>query len=83
MALPGTETIRFRRPTTGPNAPAQKSEAKKDEFGSMAPLGWKRRHQGLLQDKLSRWVGREGGGSERARHDFRSTANPLNGEAAC
>ncbi|GFZ47156.1 hypothetical protein JCM24511_04899 [Saitozyma sp. JCM 24511] len=54
MALPGTETIRFRRPTTGPNAPAQKSEPKKDEFGSMAPLGWKRRHQGLLQDKLGR-----------------------------
>jgi alpha-1,2-mannosyltransferase len=58
MALPGTETIRFRRPTTGPNAPAQKTEPKKDEFGSMAPLGWKRRHQGLLQDKLSRWVAR-------------------------
>ncbi|KIR99848.1 alpha-1,2-mannosyltransferase [Cryptococcus deuterogattii 2001/935-1] len=54
MALPGTETIRFRRPTTGPNAVEQKKEPKKDEFGSLAPIGWKRRHQGLLQDQLKR-----------------------------
>lgn len=56
MALPGTETIRFRRPTTGPNAVEQKKEPKKDEFGSLAPIGWKRRHQGLLQDQLKRCV---------------------------
>lgn len=55
MALPGTETIRFRRPTAGPNAVEQKKEEpKKDEFGSLAPVGWKRRHQGLLQDQLKR-----------------------------
>lgn len=53
MALPGTETIRFRRPTTGPNAIAPKEE-KRDEFGSLAPQGWKRRHQGLLQDQVGR-----------------------------
>ncbi|WRT69234.1 uncharacterized protein IL334_006218 [Kwoniella shivajii] len=56
MALPGTETIRFRRPTTGPNAPQPKAEPKKDEFGSMAPVGYKRRHQGLLQDQVRRNV---------------------------
>lgn len=56
MALPGTETIRFRRPTTGPNAVEQKKEPKKDEFGSLAPIGWKRRHQSLLQDQLKRCV---------------------------
>lgn len=55
MALPGTETIRFRRPTAGPNAVAQKSdEPKKDQFGDLAPTGWKRRHQGLLQDQVGR-----------------------------
>jgi len=53
MALPGTETIRFRRPTAGPNA-VQPKEEKKDEFGSLAPQGWKRRHQGLLQDQVGR-----------------------------
>jgi len=53
MALPGTETVRFRRPTTGPNAVAPKAP-EKDEFGSLAPQGWKRRHQGLLQDKVGR-----------------------------
>jgi len=56
MAMPGTETVRFRRPTTGPNAVAPKAP-EKDQFGSLAPQGWKRRHQGLLQDKLGRWVG--------------------------
>lgn len=55
MALPGTETVRFRRPTTGPNAPTPK-EVKKDEFGSLAPEGWKRRHQGILQDQVGRSV---------------------------
>ncbi|TXT09120.1 hypothetical protein VHUM_02594 [Vanrija humicola] len=55
MALPGTETIRFRRPTAGPNAVAQKSdEPKKDQFGDLAPTGWKKRHQGLLQDQVGR-----------------------------
>ncbi|WVQ81367.1 hypothetical protein IAT38_003490 [Cryptococcus sp. DSM 104549] len=55
MALPGTETVRFRRPTAGPNAVAQKAEEpKRDEFGSLAPIGWKRRHQGLLQDLTRR-----------------------------
>jgi len=29
-------------------------EIKKDEFGSMAPQGWKRRHQGILQDLVGR-----------------------------
>lgn len=53
MAMPGTETIRFRRPTTGPNAPKPKEE-KRDEFGSLAPQGWKRRHQALLQDQVGR-----------------------------
>lgn len=56
MAMPGTETVRFRRPTTGPNAVAPK-EVKKDQFGSLAPEGWKRRHQGLLQDLVGRCVG--------------------------
>ncbi|WVQ93059.1 hypothetical protein IAU59_000123 [Kwoniella sp. CBS 9459] len=57
MAMPGTETIRFRRPTSGPNAISQSGkdkEPKKDEFGSMAPTGFKRRHQGLLQDQVGR-----------------------------
>ncbi|ORY24212.1 putative mannosyltransferase [Naematelia encephala] len=54
MALPGTETVRFRRPTAGPNAVAPKAEPAKDQFGSMAPQGWKRRHQGILQDKVGR-----------------------------
>ncbi|WWD06916.1 hypothetical protein V865_005013 [Kwoniella europaea PYCC6329] len=54
MSLPGTETIRFRRPTTGPNAQKAAEEPKKDEFGSMAPLGFKKRHQGLLQDQVGR-----------------------------
>ena len=53
MAMPGTETIRFRRPTNK-NEPAP--EPKKDQFGEMAPQGWKRRHQGLLQDLLRRCV---------------------------
>lgn len=51
--IPGTEQVRFRRPTTGPNAVKPK-EIKKDEFGSMAPQGWKRRHQGILQDLVGR-----------------------------
>ncbi|WVQ74450.1 hypothetical protein IAR50_004051 [Cryptococcus sp. DSM 104548] len=55
MALPGTETVRFRRPTAGPNAVAPSTQApKKDEFGSMAPTGFKARHQGLLQDQSGR-----------------------------
>ncbi|KAL7421010.1 mannosyltransferase [Cryptotrichosporon argae] len=54
MALPGTETMRFRRPTAGPNAAPAPSAPKKDEFGSLAPQGWKRRHQGLLQDQVGR-----------------------------
>lgn len=53
MAMPGTETIRFRRPTNK-NDPAP--EPKRDQFGDMAPQGWKRRHQGLLQDLLRRYV---------------------------
>ena len=53
--MPGTETVRFRRPTTGPNA-AQPKEIKKDEFGKMAAEGWKRRHQGILQDQVGRSV---------------------------
>jgi alpha-1,2-mannosyltransferase len=51
--MPGTETVRFRRPTTGPNA-VQPKEIKKDEFGKMAAEGWKRRHQGILQDQVGR-----------------------------
>lgn len=54
-AIPGTESVRFRRPTTGPNAVKPK-EIKKDEFGSMAPQGWRRRHQGILQDQVGRYV---------------------------
>lgn len=53
MNIPGTESVRFRRPTTGPNA-VKAAEPQKDQFGSMAPQGWKRRHQGLLQDQLGR-----------------------------
>lgn len=57
MNPPGTEGIRFRRPTTGPNAEnARKEEPKLDQFGSMAPLGWKKRHMGLLQDLVGRCV---------------------------
>lgn len=57
MAMPGTETIRFRYPTSGPNARVQKPvEEKKDQFGNMASQGWKRRHQGLLQDQTGRSV---------------------------
>ncbi|BEI92503.1 uncharacterized protein CcaverHIS019_0501310 [Cutaneotrichosporon cavernicola] len=48
---PGVETIRFRRPT---NKPVEKKEPEKDQFGSLAPQGWKRRHQGLLQDQVRR-----------------------------
>lgn len=55
MSMPGTETVRFRRPTTGPNA-VQPKEIKKDEFGKMAAEGWKRRHQGILQDQVGRSV---------------------------
>lgn len=51
--IPGTEQVRFRRPTTGPNAVKPK-EIKKDQFGSLAPQGWKRRHQGILQDLVGR-----------------------------
>jgi alpha-1,2-mannosyltransferase len=56
--LPGTESVRFRYPTTGPNArvPKVPEPPKKDQFGSMAPQGWKRRHQGLLQDQVGRYV---------------------------
>lgn len=54
MAMPGTETIRFRRPTAGPNAVAAKKPAP-DGFGSQGPKeAWKRRHQGLLQDQVGR-----------------------------
>ena len=52
--IPGTESVRFRRPTTGPNAPKPK-EIKKDQFGSLAPEGWKRRHTGILQDLVGRY----------------------------
>ena len=59
MALPGTESLRFRRPTSGPNYVAPNvTEVKVDQFGSQAPRGWKRRHQGLLQDKVGRWAWR-------------------------
>lgn len=61
MAMPGTETIRFRRPTAGPNAIAAKKkkaeeEIKVDKFGGKhAPApAWKRRHLGLLQDQVGR-----------------------------
>ncbi|KAK4689384.1 hypothetical protein P7C73_g729, partial [Tremellales sp. Uapishka_1] len=55
MALrPGTETIRFRQPTGAGNAVAVKKEEVYDEFGNVTPIGWKRRHQGLLQDKVRR-----------------------------
>lgn len=55
MALPGTESVRFRRPTSGPHAVAtETAEPQLDQFGSQASLGWKRRHQGLLQDKVGR-----------------------------
>lgn len=57
MNIPGTESVRFRRPTTGPNA-VKSGEPEKDQFGSLAPQGWKRRHQGLLQDQLGRCVER-------------------------
>ncbi|WWD21173.1 hypothetical protein CI109_105657 [Kwoniella shandongensis] len=55
MALPGTETVRFRRPTSGPNAiVVPKTEPERDEFGTLAPTGYRRRHQGLLQDQTRR-----------------------------
>ncbi|WVR08923.1 hypothetical protein IAU60_005982 [Kwoniella sp. DSM 27419] len=54
MALPGTETVRFRRPTHGPTAVAVKKQEEKDQFGNMAPTGFKKRHQGLLQDQVGR-----------------------------
>ncbi|WVN87816.1 uncharacterized protein L203_103011 [Cryptococcus depauperatus CBS 7841] len=59
MSLPGTETIRIRRPNPAPTAVGQNKEVeKKDEFGNVLPIGWKRRHQGLLQDQVAR--GRRG-----------------------
>ena len=60
---PGTETIRFRRPTAGPNAVAEKQKKVQeddirdvDRFGGKhAPLpAWKKRHRGLLQDQVGR-----------------------------
>lgn len=51
MAMPGTETIRFRRPT---NVAGPTKVEEKDQFGNAAPSGWKRRHQGLLQDQVGR-----------------------------
>lgn len=53
-ALPGTENVRFARPTNGPTVTP--TPPKRDEFGSLAPQGWKRRHQGILQDKIGRSV---------------------------
>ncbi|EIW67903.1 hypothetical protein TREMEDRAFT_44918 [Tremella mesenterica DSM 1558] len=56
MALPGTETLRFRRPTTGPNAikpNKDKAGKDKDTFGTLGQA-WKRRHGGLLQDQVGR-----------------------------
>lgn len=56
MAMPGTETIRFRRPTTGPNAQVAE-QAPSDKFGGkFAPdvQKWRRRHMGLLQDLVGR-----------------------------
>lgn len=53
---PGTETIRFRRPTAGPNA-QQQGGTDVDKFGGKyGPdvKGWKRRHMGLLQDLVGR-----------------------------
>jgi hypothetical protein len=52
MALPGTETVRFRRPID-PSAPAPKAKEEKDEFGKLVPR-WKKRHLGLLQDLVGR-----------------------------
>jgi alpha-1,2-mannosyltransferase len=51
MYRPGVETVRFRRPT---NKPVEQKEPEKDQFGSLAPQGWKKRHQGVLQDQLRR-----------------------------
>lgn len=57
----GTETIRFRRPTAGPNAVSQttinSNGEQVDKFGGkFAPdvKAWKRRHMGLLQDLVGR-----------------------------
>ncbi|KAJ9110467.1 hypothetical protein QFC19_001593 [Naganishia cerealis] len=56
---PGTETIRFRRPTAGPNAVKANTggDGQTDKFGGkFAPdvKAWKRRHMGLLQDLVGR-----------------------------
>ena len=60
---PGTETIRFRRPTAGPNAVAEKKKKVQEEDvrdvdrfgGKHAPVpAWKKRHRGLLQDQVGR-----------------------------
>jgi len=58
---PGTETIRFRRPTSGPNAvappkPKVVDVRDVDRFGGKhAPQpAWKKRHGGLLQDQVGR-----------------------------
>lgn len=54
----GTETIRFRRPTAGPNAVKTNENGEQvDKFGGkFAPdvKAWKRRHMGLLQDLVGR-----------------------------
>ena len=56
MALPGTETVRFRRPIPQGTAvaPTARILDEKDEHGRPLPAGWKRRHQGLLQDQTRR-----------------------------
>ncbi|KAJ9119669.1 hypothetical protein QFC22_003379 [Naganishia vaughanmartiniae] len=55
----GTETIRFRRPTAGPNAvkATNNNGEEVDKFGGkFGPdvKAWKRRHMGLLQDLVGR-----------------------------
>ena len=63
MASVEQDTLRQRKATdTAPQevptapAPGNSAPVKKDVFGSQGPQGWKRRHQGLLQDQLGRYA---------------------------
>ncbi|ORX39298.1 putative mannosyltransferase [Kockovaella imperatae] len=56
MSTAPEDGLRQRHPQSVTTAEADPSGkvAKKDVFGSQGPQSWKRRHQGLLQDKLGR-----------------------------
>ena len=55
MALPGMESKGFRRATGDKRHVTEKSkDVQLDRFGVRSPQGWKKRHQGLLQDKVGR-----------------------------